>query len=296
MTLHTGRFNALILTALILMLVSCEGHEPSHALADKGKGKVILSLSSGLEVDIKSEASPISDYDDYNFRYVGVDGYATSEYYRYGNVSWPMEWYLGVFCLQAESCTEEEAELQRGCIRYEGISQPFSVINDQMANASVVCSIANIRVNVTFNDEMFLSFADFYLSVETVMAPIYEDDEEGNTVMLQPEKSMRTLDFTMIEKTGYFNIHPGDMNLKYSLYARLDGAEEYILQKQDYLSTIGEETDIIRSGDDITLNVKYVGNVTVTEGVKFIVQGKRKQMQTGLTIKDYGQVSVVEDK
>ena len=87
MTLHTGRFNALILTALILMLVSCEGHEPSHALADKGKGKVILSLSSGLEVDIKSEASPISNYDDYNFRYVGVDGYATSEYYRYGNVS-----------------------------------------------------------------------------------------------------------------------------------------------------------------------------------------------------------------
>lgn len=294
MTLHTGRFNALILTALILMLVSCEGHEPSHALADKGK--VILSLSSGLEVDIKSEASPISDYDDYNFRYVGVDGYATSEYYRYGNVSWPMEWYLGVFCLQAESCTEEEAELQRGCIRYEGISQPFSVINDQMANASVVCSIANIRVNVTFNDEMFLSFADFYLSVETVMTPIYEDDEEGNTVMLQPEKSMRTLDFTMIEKTGYFNIHPGDMNLKYSLYARLDGAEEYILQKQDYLSTVGEDPDLIRSGDDITLNVKYVGNVTVTEGVKFIVQGERKQMQTGLTIKDYGQGSVVEDK
>ena len=126
MTLHTGRFNALALAALLFMLVSCEGEKPSHALASNGKGKVMLSLYSDIE--IRSEASPISDVDDYNFRFVGVDGYATSEYYRYGDVSWPMEWYFGLFRLEAESCTETEAEEGYGRLRYAGIGQPFKVL------------------------------------------------------------------------------------------------------------------------------------------------------------------------
>lgn len=295
MTLHTGRFNALAFAALILMLVSCEGHEPSHALADKGKGKVMLSLGSDLVIDMKSEASPISDFDDYRFRYVGVDGYATSDYYRYGDVTWPMDWYFGIFRLQAESCTAEQAETGRGCLRYEGISQPFAVINDQTASASVICTVANVRVNVTYNDKMFMSFADFYLSVESVMSPVYEENEDGDMVETKPEQSMRALDFTTIEKTGYFNIHPGDMNLKYSLFVKMDGAEVYMLQNEGYLLGNDGNPVFIKSGDDITLNVIYEGEVAVTDGVKFIVEGERLPMHTGLNVKDYEQGAAVED-
>ena len=301
MTLHTGRFNALILTALILLLVSCEGHEPTHALADKGKGKVMLSLSTDLSIDIKSEASPISYFDDYRFRFVGVDGYATSDYYRYGDVPSygdvpkTMTWYLGIFRLQAESCTAEQAETGRGCLRYEGISQPFSIINGQTATASVLCTVANARVNVTFNDKMFMSFADFYLSVESVMSPVYEENEDGDMVETKPEQSMRALDFTTIEKTGYFNIHPGDMNLKYSLYVKMDGAEVYMLKKEGYLLGNDGKPVFIKSGDDITLNVIYEGEVAVTDGVKFIVEGERLPMHTGLNVKDYEQGAAVED-
>lgn len=295
MTLHTGRFNALAFAALILMLVSCEGHEPSHALADKGKGKVMLSLSTDLSIDIKSEASPISDFDDYRFRFVGVDGYATSDYYRYGDVPNPMTWYFGIFRLQAESCTAEQAETGRGCLRYEGISQPFAVINDQTATASVICTVANVRVNVTYNDKMFMSFADFYLSVESVMSPVYEENEDGSMVETKPEQSMRALDFTTIEKTGYFNIHPGDMNLKYSLYVKMDGAEVYMLKNEGYLLGNDGNPVFIKSGDDITLNVIYVGEVAVTDGVKFIVEGERLPMHTGLNVKDYEQGTAVED-
>ena len=295
MTLHTGRFNALAFAALLLMLVSCEGHEPSHALADKGKGKVMLSLSTDLSIDIKSEASPISDFDDYRIRFVGVDGYATSDYYRYGDVPNPMTWYFGIFRLQAESCTAEQAETGRGCLRYEGISQPFAVINDQTATASVICTVANVRVNVTYNDKMFMSFADFYLSVESVMSPVYEENEDGIMVETKPEQSMRALDFTTIEKTGYFNIHPGDMNLKYSLYVKMDGAEVYMLKNEGYLLGNDGNPVFIKSGDDITLNVIYVGEVAVTDGVKFIVEGERLPMHTGLNVKDYEQGAAVED-
>ena len=296
MTLHTGRFNALILTALILLLVSCEGHEPTHALADNGKGKVMLSLSTDLSIDIKSEASPISEFDDYRFRFVGVDGYATSDYYRYGDVPKTMTWYLGIFRLQAESCTAEQAETGRGCLRYEGISQPFSIINDQTATASVICTVANVRVNVTFNDQMFMSFADFYISVESVMVPVFEEDDAGNTVEIMPEQSMRTLDFNTIEKTGYFNIHSGEMNLKYRLYIRMDGAEEYMLKTEGYLLANDGKPEVIMPGDDITFNVKYDGPAPVTDGVKFIVDGERLQRPPGLIVNDYDNDSVVEDK
>lgn len=296
MTLHTGRFNALILTALILLLVSCEGHEPTHALADNGKGKVVMSLYSDLKIEVKSEGSPMSEYLDYNFRYVGVDGYATSDYYRYGDIEWPMEWYLGIFRLQAESCTINEAESGYGCIRYEGISEPFSVISGQTASANVTCTIANVRVNVTFNDKMFQAYEDFRLDVLSVIAPVYEEDENGDKVMVTDEHEMRLLEFTPIIKTGFFNVHPGIMNLKYRLYVKMDGAENYQLQKDGYLMSDSGGIDVISRGDDVNFKVIYNGDLPVTDGVKFIVNGERDAMITGLEINDYQQGSAVEDE
>ena len=297
MTLHTGRFYALAFAALMLMFVSCEGEKPSHALVPGGKGKVMLSLYSSVE--IKSEASPISDVEDYNFRFVGVDGYATSEYYRYGDVEWPMDWYFGLFRLEAESCTEEEAEAGYGQVRYAGIGEPFSVINDQMATASVVCNIANFRVDVNFNDKMFLSYKDFKLVVDAVLAPVYEYDEEGNLVIVRDEQLIRTLEFTTVSKAGFYNVHPDPMILRYDLYVMLDGADEFLPDPMTsgYVTVDGTEVPVsVSPGDYITLNVNYIGDVKPSAGIKFIVEGERNGIGNGIGIEDYIQDGVTEDE
>lgn len=297
MTLHTGRFYALAFAALMSILVSCEGEKPSHALAGNGKGMVMLTLYSGIE--IKSDAVPISDVEDYNFRFVGVDGYATSEYYRYGDVSWPMEWYFGLFRLEAESCTEEEAEVGYGKIRYAGIGEPFSVINDRMATASVVCDVANFRVDVNFNEKMFLSYKDFKLVVESVLAPVYRYDENGELVLVRDEQLIRTLDFTTIRKSGYYNLHADPMILRYDLYVMPDGAEEFLPDPKTSGYVTAGDTDIpavVSSGDYITLNVNYVGDVRPSPGIKFIVEGERTGIGNGIGIGDYTQDNVIEDR
>lgn len=299
MTLHTGRFNALAFAALILMLVSCEGHEPSHALADKGKGKVMLSLGSDLVIDMKSEASPISDFDDYRFRYVGVDGYATSDYYRYGDVTWPMDWYFGIFRLQAESCTAEQAETGRGCLRYEGISQPFAVINDQTATASVICTVANVLVKVNFDDSMYLAFDDYKLTVTSVTAPPAEDDSEENdeeTEDFVPEV-YRILDFTPFDLSGYFNLQDEPVNLKYELWVKMQGAEIMTPAAEGYFSLSEQGTPSVPAGGDIiTFNVAYTGEVEVTDGIKFIVNGVKTTLNNSLDLDDYVDGEVKEDQ
>ncbi len=304
MTLHTGRFNALILTALILLLVSCEGHEPTHALADKGKGKVMLSLSTDLSIDIKSEASPISEFDDYRFRFVGVDGYATSDYYRYGDVPSygdvpkTMTWYLGIFRLQAESCTAEQAETGRGCLRYEGISQPFSIINDQTATASVICTVANVLVKVNFDDSMYQAFDDYKLTVKSVTAPPAEEGSEENdeeTEEFVPEV-YHILDFTPFDLSGYFNLQDEPVNLQYVLYVKMSGAEVLVPAVEGYFSSGDHNAPtVINAGDIITFNVEYTGEVEVTDGIKFIVDGAKTTVSNGLDLGDYVTGDVEED-
>lgn len=294
MTLHTGRLMALICSAVILFLTSCEDGDSLHALPDEGKGKVMLSLYSDIE--IKSPQA-ISEVDDYNFRFVGVGEYGTSQYYRYGDVSWPMDWYFGIFRLQAESCTADEAESGYGKLRYEGIGQPFSVINDQTATASVVCSVANFRVVANFNDKMFMSYKDFKLVVESVLMPVYEEDEDGNQILVRDEQQLRSLDFTTINKTGYYNLHNDPLMLRYVLYVMVDGADEFIEQQRGFFKESGSsEPAEINAGDDITFNVNYVGDVQPSAGIKFIINGERKPVSNGIEIGDYTQGAATEDK
>ena len=297
MTLHTGRFHALALAALILMLVSCEAEQPSHALVDIGKGKVMLTLDTSLEIDIKSEASTISDFDDYNFRYVGVDGYATSQYYRYGDVRWPMEWYFGIFRLQAESCTAEQAETLRGRLRYEGISQPFSVINDQTATASVTCHVANVQVKVNFDDTMYEALDDYKLTVMSVSAPPADEEEDDEAAEEFVPQTYRTLDFTPFELSGYYNLQQEPVILKYVLYVKMPRAEVLVPAAEGCFSPGNQDVPtIINAGDIITFNVKYTGEVTVTDGVKFIVNGVKQTVNDGLGLDDYVQGEATEDK
>ena len=150
---------ALLYAASILVSVSCENRFPDGTLSTSGKGLVSASLHK--EITIKSAELISEDFSDYNFRYVGVGDYGTSEYYRFGDIVWPMEWYFGIFRLQAESCTAEEAEVGRGIPRYEGMSRNFDVVNDRMASASVVCSPANCRVQVVFEDNTVLNIDEY---------------------------------------------------------------------------------------------------------------------------------------
>ena len=259
----------------------------------------MLSLGSDLVIDMKSEASPISDYDNYRFRYVGVDGYATSDYYRYGDVTWPMDWYFGIFRLQAESCTAEQAETGRGCLRYEGISQPFAVINDQTATASVICTVANVLVKVNFDDSMYLAFDDYKLTVTSVTAPPAEDDSEENdeeTEDFVPEV-YRILDFTPFDLSGYFNLQDEPVNLKYELWVKMQGAEIMTPAAEGYFSLSEQGTPSVPAGGDIiTFNVAYTGEVEVTDGIKFIVNGVKTTLNNSLDLDDYVDGEVKEDQ
>lgn len=288
MTLHTGRLAALLLTVLSIAFTSCENDH----IVSRGKGKVMLSLYS--DIVFKSE-TPLSNVDDYNFRFVGVDGYGSSEYYRYGDVNWPFEWYFGIFKLQAESCTETEADEGYGCVRYEGISNSFAVSNGITATAHVTCQVVNINVNVDFDDSMYEAFADFKIVVETVLPAL---DEDGQFDMSVEPEIRRTLEFDTINMTGYFSLADQPTLLRYTLYIKMYGADEYLESKKGYFSDgSASGPSALRGGDLVTFNVKYTGAPIVTPGIKFIVSGERTSVNNSVFLEDYqNKESVVEDE
>lgn len=263
-------------------------------ISPEGKGLVMLDLNPAIE--IRSVAAVSDGIDDYNFRFVGVDDYATSEYYRYGEVTWPMEWYFGVFRLQAESCTADEAESDRGRLRHEGISTPFSVVNDRTARAVVTCYVANFQVKVNFDDTMYEAFDDYRLTVMTVSAPPVKEDDEEETEEFVPE-TFRSLDFDPFELSGYYNLQDVPVNLNYILYVKMPGAEEFLEAAAGSFS-VGDSAgpSVVNAGDIITFNVSYTGTVAVTDGVKFIVSGQKTTVNTGLDLEDYTDETVMEDR
>ena len=289
MTLHTGQIRSLLLVALLLVFVSCENTSLSQ-IPSEGKGLVMVGLYP--EIEVKSEESVSEGTEDYNIRFVGVGDYVTSQYCRYGDMTWPMEWYFGIFRLQAESCTAEEAETLRGRLRYEGISPAFSVINGQTATASVTCKVANFQVKVHFDDSMYEAFADYKLTVSSVSAPPAEGEEEEFV-----QQNHRTLDFTPFDKYGYYNLPQEQVILEYVLSVKTDGAELYVPAAEGYF-TAGDEVEptIVNAGDIITFNVIYTGPVVITDGVKFIVNGEKTTVRTGVELEDYTDGTATEDE
>ena len=278
MTLHTGRLTVLLCAVLVFISYSCS--DPNSLSSPDGMGKVMASLCS--EVVVKSTESPSGGaIDNYNFRFVGVDTYGTSDYYRYGSVSWPMDWYFGIYRIQAESCTRDEAEFHRGKLRYEGIGDAFSVINGQTATASVVCRVANFQVKVNFDDSMYEAFDDFKLTVQSFAG----------------EQLYRTLDFDAIEKSGYYNLHEEPLLLRYMLYVKNDGASVFMESATGYFSATDEsEPSVVVAGDIVTFNVKYAGQPVVSDGIKFIVGGERTKVSTSLQLPEYNNGIVTEDE
>lgn len=293
MTLHTGRLTAQAFAAFVLIFSSCENRIGTDALASEGKGLVYASVRS--EITVRNSDAEEVDYSDYNFRFVGVGDYATSDSYRFEDVEWPMKWFFGTYRLQAESCTREEAEEGRGTHRYEGIGSNFSVVNGIAAKASVLCEIANVKVSAVFEDAMFLSFKSFRLDVTTVSVPEY--DEDGNEV--KPETEIRTLEYDPINNTGYYNLHDSPLNLKYTLYVKEFDAEEFVECKTGYFVLPGQDGPaVLEAGDAVTFRVRYTGEVKPVPGMVFIVSGEWTQedpIDNSVTIGDYEEDSVMED-
>lgn len=270
----------------IIALSSCQGAAVEELL----KGEVNLTLASTTEIEVKSEVSHTS-LDNYRFKFSGVDEYGSSDYYRYGDVVMPMEWYFGIYTLYAESCTKEEAEQGYGCVRYEGESSAFAVINDEVSSVSVMCRVANCRVNVKFDDTMYESFEGFKLEVRTLYAP--EEDDEAEAKEENPEV-LRKLEFDPISHIGYYNIQDKPLNLYYTLYVINSGATEYIESISGYLMEDGAPA-VIKAADAVTFNVKYVGDPIVTPNIKFVVNGERSSVENSIILGEYNQGSIVED-
>ena len=285
MTLHTGRLIALILTALSFVFTSCD----TASDGPQGMGKVMLSLRSDIVV---KSASPISEVDDFNFKFIGVGDYGSSEYYRYGDVQWPMDWYFGIFRLQAESCTWDEAHAGYGKLRYEGISEAFTVMNEVTATASVICRVANVKVTVLFDDSMYEAFAGSKLKVETV-EPVL--DEEGNVDWNEEPVSKRFLELDAINQTGYYNLASDKTLLRYTLSLKADGAEEFVESKIGYFIE-NDNPAFLKGGDVVTLRVRYVGAPIVTPGIKFIVSGSRTSVDNDVSLENYNKDTVTEDE
>jgi hypothetical protein len=288
MTFSKSRLLYLFALLATFMLSSCVNKE---FVTNSKIGKVCLSLSP--EITFKTEDNSGS-FSDYHFKYIGVGDYGDSEYYRYGDISWPMDWYFGIFRLQAQSCSTEQAEEGYGCLRYEGISDPFSVINGQIAYSSVTCRIANCMVKVNFDNAMYESFMDFKITVDSITAP-EPDPETGES---ENPSIMRSLDLNPVNKVGYYNMHlTENLNLKYKLYVKQDGATDFIECISGYFcEDDGVTPAIVRAGDSVTLNVRYVGAQVISPNIKFLISGERKSIANNIVLEDYTQGSVKEDK
>lgn len=286
MTLHTGRLTTLLTAALMFIsLSSCSDKVDSPACPD-GMGKVTAYLHS--DIVIKSPEANSEEVYDYSIRFIGLNGYASSESMRYGSVSWPMNWFFGTYQLYAESCTRDDAELGYGRLRYEGLGDPFSVINGQNTSTSVVCQVANFRVNVYFHDSMYEAFDAFQLMVQAVSAPPAEDESEEETEQFVPQQ-YRCLIFDPIEQSGYYNLQSEPILLHYTLNVRHIGAEVFVESGVEGYFIAKEETEpyVVEAGDLITFRVNYTGETVPSDGVKFIVDGIRTTMNTSLGLPGY---------
>jgi hypothetical protein len=276
----------------IIMLSSCHG----SALSELQRGEVDLTLTSATEIEVKA-ADSSSEFDNYRFRFSGVDGYASSDFYTYGDVVMPMEWYYGLYTLYAESCTKEEAEYGYGCLRYEGESSQFAVINDQVSAVSVVCNVANSRVTVKFDDTMYESFANFKLMVRTVAVPLEDNSSDGDDPdsAEAPLQVIRTLELDPANPVGYYNVADVPVYMEYILYVKLEEDTDYIESVQGYFEEGGQKA-VINSADAVVFNVRYIGTPVITSGIKFVVDGQRTKVDNSFTLDDYHQGGVKEDQ
>ena len=76
----------------------------------------------------------------------------------------------------------------------------------------------------------------------------------------------------------------------------IDGADEYVEVLTGYFTENEEGPSLLKAGNYITFNVRYTGDVMVTEDIKFIVSGERKSISNEIELEDYYRDEVTEDE
>jgi hypothetical protein len=144
---------------------------------------------------------------------------------------------------------------------------------------------------------MFESFDAFKLDVDEVTYPEEEESEEESSQASSEEILLRSLSFDSVEQSGYYNLYETPVYLRYTLFIRVDGAEEYVPVKTGFLDDeqTGEPV-ALNAGDDVTFNVRYTGDPVISPNIKFIISGQRVSVENGLKVQDYVSGSVMEDE
>lgn len=274
----------------VMVLPSCR----KGPLDEPKMGKVSITLSRDSQIEVRSS----SDEEDVEFKFVGLNGYGSSEeFIPYTGEGMEAEWYFGIYRLYAQTCSLEEAELGFGCVRHDGTSEPFTIVNGQVVPVSaVVCRVSNCRVTVNFDMSMYEAFADFKFFVRTVKAPV-EGEETVSDGDTEEDNVLRTLEFNK-NGIGYYNLYDTPLNLEYILSVRANGAEEYVETARGYLlkKESGAEPAIMAAGDAVTFNVRYTGQIdNPSSDLVFVIDGMRYPSENGITLPDYSEGGVNEE-
>lgn len=286
---HRGLFIWMMIVNIIA-IPSCH----KGCLDDPEMGKVSITLSRDSEIEVRSS----SDAGDVEFKFIGLNGYGSSpEFIPYTGEGMEAQWYFGIYRLYAQTCSLEEAELGFGCVRHDGTSEPFTIVNGQVVPVSaVVCRVSNCRVTVNFDMSMYEAFADFKFFVRTVKVPV-EGEETVSDGDTEEDNVLRTLEFNK-NGIGYYNLYDTPLNLEYILSVRANGAEEYVETARGYLlkEESGAEPAILAAGDAVTFNVRYTGQIdNPSSNLVFVIDGMRYPSENGITLPDYSEGGVNEE-
>lgn len=143
---------------ILMIFVSCSKLSEQY-------GALALSVSSEVEVDVQTKSEQAGQFDSYNIHITGIhtgnDPYEAS--LVYGETDWPLTLPFGLYSITAESCTEDVAHSANegfGCVRFMGmiegvqVKTPVSTATD----VSVVCTMANAKLSITFDDGFLSDF------------------------------------------------------------------------------------------------------------------------------------------
>lgn len=174
-------------------------------------GSLDLRLSSEVEADVSTKAEEASTFALYNIRLTGTrtgnDPYTVSVVY--GEIGEPLVLPYGLYSVEAESCTEDQAHDGYGCVRFFGRTEDIQVKApaENPVQVSVECHMANAKVSLDF-DAGFLS--DF----ENVRAELVMG---GRKIELTPDQAASV--------QVYFNVSDIGSQITYSVYGSIDDVE-----------------------------------------------------------------------
>lgn len=196
----------LIYSIMMLAAASCTQKMPMP----DSYGALALTVSSDVKVEVQTKAESL--YDDYNIYITGTRT-GNDPYTRtlvYGEAEWPLTLPYGLYRIEAESCTEQQAQISNdgyGCVRYRGIAQDVQVMTPTTAPTpvSVACTMANAKVSISF-DEGFL-----------------EDFEDVRVEMAIAERTVAVTSSEAVSVKTYFNVDQNTGSvMTYTVYGSID--------------------------------------------------------------------------